>query len=137
MKHQQIMELKNEIEELKNTICFLRQQYDSLTIESVEEKRRYEKHMELIIKENKKLLLKSRIVDKLPFCPNHRDKVAGKSCRECEIENLKRKLEERTFALHTAIGMAQESILPTPTHYKKWRVLLGWTQWAPFGDYDE
>ena len=42
-------------------------------------------------------------------------------------KNMKRKLEERTVALRTAIGMAQESILPSPNMYNKWRVLLGWT----------
>ncbi|GAG97044.1 unnamed protein product, partial [marine sediment metagenome] len=38
--------------------------------------------------ENKKLALKARAFDRLPFCPDHRDKVAGKPCRECEIERL-------------------------------------------------
>lgn len=34
------------------------------------------------------LLLKARYADNAPFCPDHRDKVAGKRCRECEIEWL-------------------------------------------------
>lgn len=32
--------------------------------------------------------LKTRALDRLPFCPDHRDKVGGKPCRECEIEHL-------------------------------------------------
>ena len=39
--------------------------------------------------ERKKLRLKARIVDRLPFCPDHRDKVHGKPCRECEVERLR------------------------------------------------
>lgn len=31
----------------------------------------------------------ARLVDGLPFCPDHRDKVAGLPCRECEIEQLR------------------------------------------------
>lgn len=27
-------------------------------------------------------------MDRSPFCPDHRDKVSGKECRECEIERL-------------------------------------------------
>ena len=42
--------------------------------------------------ENKVLKLKTRLLDRLPFCPDHRDKVAGKPCRECQIEHLKRLL---------------------------------------------
>lgn len=30
-----------------------------------------------------------------PFCPDHRDKVSGKECRECEIESLKAALKGR------------------------------------------
>jgi hypothetical protein len=32
--------------------------------------------------------LKARVVDRLPFCPDHRDKVAGKPCLQCEVERL-------------------------------------------------
>ena len=39
-------------------------------------------------KEVAKLRLKERAHDGLPFCPDHRDKVAGKPCRECEVERL-------------------------------------------------
>lgn len=39
--------------------------------------------------EIKRLRLKARIHDRLPFCPDHRDKVAGLPCRECKIEELK------------------------------------------------
>jgi hypothetical protein len=36
---------------------------------------------------------KADAVDRLPFCPDHRDKVAGKSCRECEVERQARELD--------------------------------------------
>ena len=29
------------------------------------------------------------IMNRSPFCPDHRDKVAGLPCRECEIERLR------------------------------------------------
>jgi len=44
---------------------------------------------------------------------------------EAENKTLRRKCEERTIALHQAIGMAQESILPTPGNYNRWRGVLG------------
>ena len=47
-------------------------------------------------RENEILSLKSRIIDRLPFCPDHRDKVAGKPCRECEVERLQRRLDAAT-----------------------------------------
>jgi hypothetical protein len=40
----------------------------------------------------RKLGLKARYVDRVPFCPDHRDKVAGKPCRECKIERLKQRI---------------------------------------------
>lgn len=30
--------------------------------------------------------LRRRQISRFPFCPDHRDKVLGKPCRECEIE---------------------------------------------------
>jgi hypothetical protein len=30
-----------------------------------------------------------RLRERFPFCPDHRDKVAGLPCRECEIERLR------------------------------------------------
>ena len=47
-------------------------------------------------RENEILSLKSRIIDRLPFCPDHRDKVAGKPCRECEVDRLQRRLDAAT-----------------------------------------
>lgn len=38
--------------------------------------------------ELKVLRMKADAHDRLPFCPDHRDKVAGKPCRECEVERL-------------------------------------------------
>lgn len=45
-------------------------------------------------KQNKVLALKARLADRLPFCPDHRDKVSGKTCRECEIERLEKRVKE-------------------------------------------
>ena len=39
------------------------------------------------------LQLRRQFMESLPFCPDHRDKVKGKPCRECEIETLTRKLK--------------------------------------------
>ncbi len=39
---------------------------------------------------------------------------------------IRKTLEDRTIALHTAIGMAQESELPSPDMYNRWREQLGW-----------
>lgn len=50
-----------------------------------------------LLADNAKLALKARLVDHLPFCPDHRDKVAGKPCRECEIERLTAIVERIAF----------------------------------------
>ena len=41
-------------------------------------------------REAKILRKKVEAVERLPFCPDHRDKVARKPCRECRIESLER-----------------------------------------------
>jgi hypothetical protein len=54
--------------------------------------------------------------------------IATKAIRdklEAENKTLRKKCEERTIALQQAIGMAQESILPSPGNYNRWRALLG------------
>lgn len=33
--------------------------------------------------------LRRRQMSRFPFCPDHRDKVLGKPCRECEVERLR------------------------------------------------
>lgn len=45
-------------------------------------------------KEEQVLRMKARLVDRLPFCPDHRDKVAGKPCRECLIETMRGALDK-------------------------------------------
>ena len=54
--------------------------------------------IERLTRDLKIATLKARVLDRLPFCPDHRDKVAGKPCRECEIERLtaRRALEPET-----------------------------------------
>lgn len=49
--------------------------------------------IEKLRKELKIATLKAGYVDRLPFCADHRDKVAGQPCRECAVEQLKRALE--------------------------------------------
>lgn len=44
--------------------------------------------IERLTKENATLSLKARVVDRLPLCPDHRDKVAGKPCLQCRIGRL-------------------------------------------------
>jgi hypothetical protein len=66
-----------------------------------------------LLKENRKLEIKARLVDRLPFCSDHRDKVAGKPCRECEIEELRckmRRLEARAEADEDEITEASKEI---------------------------
>lgn len=50
--------------------------------------------IERLMRENAKLAIVKRWADRLPFCPDHRDKVAGKPCRECEIERLAKSLRK-------------------------------------------
>jgi hypothetical protein len=44
--------------------------------------------VERLDKSQKENLLLKRIFSTFPFCPDHRDKIGGKPCRECEIERL-------------------------------------------------
>ena len=46
--------------------------------------------IDLAVKERKELELRRAQMARNPFCPDHRDKVYGKPCRECEIEHLAR-----------------------------------------------
>lgn len=39
------------------------------------------------------LRLRRAQMSAFPFCPDHRDKVHGRSCRECEIERLDKRCE--------------------------------------------
>ena len=45
------------------------------------------------------LQLRRQFMESLPFCPDHRDKVKGKPCRECEIESLTRKLRNARLTI--------------------------------------
>jgi hypothetical protein len=61
-------------------------------------------------------LLKARVVDHLPLCPDHRDKVAGKPCLQCEVERLRsimQKFLESRLSLEKAThGMSEGQLLP-------------------------
>jgi hypothetical protein len=48
-------------------------------------------------------------MSRYPFCPDHRDKVRGLSCRQCEIERLT-KLVERTLPQVEGMGVSAEQI---------------------------
>lgn len=41
-----------------------------------------------IPKAARELEMRRSFMQRLPFCPDHRDKVREKECRECEIERL-------------------------------------------------
>jgi len=45
--------------------------------------------VDLSAKERAELKLRRAQMARNPFCPDHRDKVHGKPCRECEIEHLR------------------------------------------------
>jgi len=68
--------------------------------------------IERLRRENKMLSLKARVHDRLPFCPDHRDKVVGLPCRECEIERLQGKLRRTRdylkFAANSPGGIVAE-----------------------------
>lgn len=42
----------------------------------------------------KRAAICDRLADRLPLCPDHRDKQGGKSCLACEVERLRGALEE-------------------------------------------
>jgi len=50
----------------------------------------------------KQLALKTRWLEGMPFCPDHRDKVSGKPCRECRIERLEAALRVCRWGCATA-----------------------------------
>ena len=60
--------------------------------------------MDLAVKERKELELRRAQMARNPFCPDHRDKVYGKPCRECEIEHLARIVRQQRAALRMALG---------------------------------
>mgnify|MGYP003466418863 CR=1 FL=1 len=55
------------------------------------------------------LKLRRRYMRALPFCPDHRDKVIGLPCRECEIERLKA-IIRRVIVGHCSIASLAELI---------------------------
>ena len=63
-------------------------------------------------RENSILSLKARVVDRLPLCPDHRDKVAGKPCLQCEVERLTRQ-RNRAWAGLSAVGQCLPGWKPT------------------------
>ena len=44
------------------------------------------------------LNLRREQMSRFPFCPDHRDKVHGKECRECEVEHLRGCLKRLEWA---------------------------------------
>ena len=50
------------------------------------------------------LRLRRRQMSRFPFCPDHRDKVQGKPCRECEVELLHHLLLAAKHLLKAATG---------------------------------
>jgi hypothetical protein len=46
------------------------------------------------------LNLRREQMSRFPFCPDHRDKVHGKPCRECEVEHLRECLKRLEWCQH-------------------------------------
>ena len=46
-----------------------------------------------IVRDEKELTLRRNQMSRFPFCPDHRDKVFGLPCRQCEIERLENLLK--------------------------------------------
>lgn len=65
--------------------------------------------MDELTKLKKEIELRKAYMDGLPFCPDHRDKVKGMCCRQCEIERLKR-IIRRVIAGNWCVTDLQESI---------------------------
>jgi len=55
----------------------------------------------------RELEIKSNCLNRLPFCPDHRDKVAGLPCRECEIERLISMLNRNVRAMDAELARQQ------------------------------
>jgi hypothetical protein len=51
-----------------------------------------------LVKVKVELNLRREQMSKFPFCPDHRDKVNGKECRECEVEHLRGLLKRLEWA---------------------------------------
>ena len=50
------------------------------------------------------LRLRRSQISRFPFCPDHRDKVYGKQCRECEIEHLQKMVKAAKHLILAATG---------------------------------
>ena len=67
------------------------------------------------------LLLKAHYADRAPFCPDHRDKVIGKPCRECLVEHfayyVSHAIEMNYFDYATGKKLVLEAAgkIPSPT----------------------
>jgi hypothetical protein len=55
-------------------------------------------------KDRAELELRRRQMASSPFCSDHRDKLKGKPCRECEIEHLKRLVKAAKHLILAATG---------------------------------
>lgn len=55
-------------------------------------------------REYRELAMRRAYMRSLPFCADHRDKVKGKPCRECEIERLRLMLKAAKHLLLAATG---------------------------------
>ncbi len=71
-------------------------------------------------RENMRLSLKARLVDRLPFCPDHRDKVRGLSCRQCEIERLLARLRDANSCIGDIYGAGEDVSERTGLYYRQW-----------------
>jgi len=87
---------------LKNKI--IRLEAELATASEAFAKRDIERHNRIkeleaeLAKVKVELNLRREQMSRFPFCPDHRDKVHGKECRECEVEHLRRCLKRLEWA---------------------------------------
>lgn len=72
-----------------------------------------DKKLELMV--NKELDLRRRYMAALPFCPDHRDKMKGLPCRQCEIERLQRENARLRFMIENGLG-EEDLVRDSPTN---------------------
>lgn len=81
---------------------------------------RLEEIEKAISREKKISEIRGDFMNRLPFCPDHRDKVKGSPCRECRIERLENGLQSivshqdatlRSMAEYSAVTRIAKAVL--------------------------
>jgi len=103
-RHNRIVELEQENAKLRERIAEL-EQLPNMFFGSV---RRWEGKVKELLAE---LRLRRHQMSQFPFCPDHRDKVHGLECRECEVEKLRAEFKRRK------IDLSDEVLIPDINGY--------------------